>query len=74
VILTQLALPYERIEYDTNRGETRTPSFLRINPNGRIPVLELEDGTFLSDQSDLILSRRRDTLLARSSVLGCWRS
>ncbi len=54
LLLAQLGLPFERIEYDTDRGETRTPSFLRINPNGRIPVLELEDGTFLPE-SDAIL-------------------
>ena len=29
------------------KGETRTPEFLRRNPNGRIPCLELEDGTHL---------------------------
>jgi glutathione S-transferase len=54
LLLTQLALPYERIEYDTNRGETRTPAFLRINPNGRIPVLEMENGTFLAESNAIL--------------------
>ena len=40
LLLTQLGIPFERIEYDLARGETRTPGFLqKINPNGRIPVL-----------------------------------
>jgi glutathione S-transferase len=37
-----LGLPIERREYDILEGATRTPEFLaRINPNGRIPVLQV---------------------------------
>ena len=55
LLLTQLGIPFERIEYDTGRGETRTPGFLEnIDPNGRIPVLETDDGEFLAE-SDAIL-------------------
>src|SRR5262249_56601574 len=39
---------------DIVRGETRTPEFLAKNPNGRIPTLELDDGTHLAE-SDAIL-------------------
>ncbi len=39
-----LGLPLERRDYDILRGETRTPDFLsRVNPNGRIPVLQVDD-------------------------------
>ena len=39
-----LGLPLERREYDILKGETRTPEFLaKINANGRIPVLQIED-------------------------------
>ena len=55
LLLTQLGLPFERIEYDTTRGETRTPEFLqRVNPNGRVPVLEIDEGESLAE-SDAIL-------------------
>jgi len=54
LLLTQLGLAFERINYDIDRGETRTPQFLRKNPNGRVPVLELEEGRFLAE-SDAIL-------------------
>jgi glutathione S-transferase len=47
LLLTQLGLPFERVELDVMQGATRTPEFLRRNPNGRIPCLELEDGTHL---------------------------
>jgi glutathione S-transferase len=54
LLLAQLGVPFERVEYDIDAGETRTPEFLRMNPNGRVPVLELEDGRFLPE-SDAIL-------------------
>jgi glutathione S-transferase len=55
LLLAQLGIRFERIEYDIDEGETRTPEFLKnINPNGRIPVLEREDGEFLPE-SDAIL-------------------
>ena len=38
LLLTQLEIPFERIELDILRGETRTPDFLAKNRNGRIPV------------------------------------
>jgi glutathione S-transferase len=42
---TQLGIAYRRIEYDVTRGETRPPKFAGgVNPNGRVPVLEMEDG------------------------------
>ncbi|MEQ8665365.1 MAG: glutathione S-transferase family protein [Rhodospirillales bacterium] len=49
-----LGLGYEYVEKDIITGETRTPDFLAKNPNGRIPLLELDDGTCLSE-SDAIL-------------------
>ena len=37
------------------KGETRTPEFLAKNPNGRIPMLELEAGTFLAESNAILL-------------------
>jgi glutathione S-transferase len=54
LLLTQLGIPFRRIEYDIDRAETRTPEFLGKNPNGRIPLLELAPGQFLAE-SDAIL-------------------
>jgi glutathione S-transferase len=53
-LLNQLRIPFELSELDIIKGKTRTPEFLARNPNGKIPVLELEDGRFLSE-SDAIL-------------------
>ena len=55
LLMTQLGIPFERIEYDVNRGETRTPEFLQVvNANGRIPVLETETGEFLPESNAIL--------------------
>jgi glutathione S-transferase len=54
LLLAQLALPFERIEIDIDRGETRTPEFLRRNPNGRVPVLEVEPGLHLAESNAIL--------------------
>jgi len=42
--LTHLQIPYEFIHVDLLRGAAREPELLAKNPNGRVPVVELEDG------------------------------
>ena len=55
LLLAQLAIPFERIEYDIDQAETRTPEFLeKVNPNGRLPVLETEDGRFLPESNAIL--------------------
>ena len=54
LLLTQLRIPFHYVEVDIMRGETRTPEFLAMNPDGRIPTVQLDDGRFLA-QSDAIL-------------------
>ncbi|MES1172381.1 MAG: glutathione S-transferase family protein [Bacteroidota bacterium] len=54
LLLSQLGISYQRVEYDIDKAETRTPAFLAMNPNGRVPLLELEGGQFLAE-SDAIL-------------------
>jgi glutathione S-transferase len=55
LLLAQLGVPFERIEYDIDRAETRTPEFLReINPNGRVPVLETGNGEFLPESNAIL--------------------
>jgi len=54
LLLALLARPYRWTELDIDEGATRTPAFLAKNPNGRVPTLELEDGTCLAE-SDAIL-------------------
>ncbi len=51
LMLHQLGRPFERIELDILAGETRTPGFLAKNGNGRVPLLELEDGRLLAESN-----------------------
>lgn len=44
----------ERKRYDILKGDTRTPEFLNINPNGRIPVLQ-EGNRFLTESNAICL-------------------
>ena len=54
LFLRQLGIPFERVEVDVMKGETRTPEFLRKNPNGRVPVLELEGGAYLPESNAIL--------------------
>lgn len=55
LLLAQLGIPFERIEYDIDKEETRTPEFLeKVNANGRIPVMEFKNGTFLPESNAIL--------------------
>ena len=55
LILAFLDRPYTYKPYDILKGETRTDSFLgRVNPNGRIPVFELDDGRCLPESNAIL--------------------
>jgi glutathione S-transferase len=52
--LALLDVPYELVEVNAIQGETRKDAFLAKNPNGRIPLLELEDGTLLPESNAIM--------------------
>jgi len=54
LVLRQLGLPYELVELDIKRGETRTAEFLAKNPNGRIPLLEVPGKGYLSESHAIL--------------------
>ena len=54
LLLTQLRIPFRRVEIDITKGESRTPEFLRKFPNGRIPAVEFDDGRRLFESSAII--------------------
>ena len=52
----------EVIDYDTKGGATHTPSYLEgTNPDGKVPVLELDDGTMLPESGAILLYLADDT-------------
>jgi glutathione S-transferase len=42
LVLKALGMPYDLVQLDILNGESRTPEFLAINPNGKIPVLVVQ--------------------------------
>jgi glutathione S-transferase len=70
LLLHQLANSYTRIELDIDKAETRTPEFLAKNPNGRIPTLELDNGTFLPESNAIIFYLAEGTPFLPSDRLG----
>lgn len=69
LMLHLLGKEYQWMPVDILKGETHSDAFLAKNPNGKIPVLELEDGSclwesnailnFLADGSDFLPSEPR---------------
>ncbi|CRM60317.1 glutathione S-transferase family protein [Pseudomonas marginalis] len=54
LMLNLLGIPYQWVDIDILNGDTETPEFLAKNPNGKIPVLELEDGTCLWESNAIL--------------------
>jgi len=54
LLLTQLEIPFRRVEVDITKGESRTPQFLAKFPNGRIPAVEFDDGRRLFESNAII--------------------
>jgi glutathione S-transferase len=49
-----MAIPYDWEEVDILAGDTRTPEFLALNANGKIPLLELPDGRYLAESNAIL--------------------
>jgi glutathione S-transferase len=54
ILLRQLDIPFERVTVDLFTGETRTPQHFGRNPDGRIPVLELDDGQTVPESGAIL--------------------
>jgi glutathione S-transferase len=49
-----LDIEHAWVHVDILAGETATPEFLAKNPNGKIPLLELDDGRMLSESNAIL--------------------
>src|SRR5262245_53905295 len=61
LLLNHLDRSYEWVDVDVLARETRTPEFLAKNPNGRVPVLELDDGNYLAESNAILWYLARGT-------------
>jgi glutathione S-transferase len=75
ILLRQLELPFERVTVDLFRGETRTDEHFARNPDGRVPVLELDSGETIPESGAILAHLAEGTPylpaegLARTRVL-----
>lgn len=53
LMLAKLARPFDLVEVDIFAGEHRTPEFLELNPEGRVPLLEA-DGRLLAESNAIL--------------------
>jgi glutathione S-transferase len=51
----QLGKPFRLVHKDIVKGETRTPEFLAMNANGRVPLLDLGGGRYLAESNAILL-------------------
>ena len=49
IFANEKGIELELVPCDMRRGENKSPAFLKKNPSGKIPVLELEDGRCISE-------------------------
>jgi glutathione S-transferase len=54
LLLDQLGRDYRWVDIDSAGGETRTAGYLAKNPNGKVPLLELEDGRRLAESNAIL--------------------
>jgi glutathione S-transferase len=54
LLLSQLKQPFEWIETDIMQGLTHKPAFLQMNPNGKVPTLEISPGVFLPESNAIL--------------------
>ena len=66
LLCSMLEISYEWITVDILAGETHIASFLSKNPNGKIPLLELDDGQCLSESNAMLNYLARDSDLIPS--------
>ena len=69
LLCAELGIDYEWIEVDILRGETRTASFLKLNPNGKIPLLVTRGGDCLPESNAILCYLAEGNTLAGTTRL-----
>jgi glutathione S-transferase len=54
MLLEQSGRAYRWVETDSSQGATRTPEYLAKNPNGKVPIVELDDGRVLAESNAIL--------------------
>ncbi len=54
LLMRQLGIPFDVINIDVLKGETQSPEYLAINPNGKVPYLQLPNGEGLGESNAML--------------------
>jgi len=54
LLCAEMGVDYDWEEVDILAGDTRTPQFLAMNANGKIPLLALPDGRYLPESNAIL--------------------
>ena len=68
VVMAEKGIDCERVQVDLRGGENISAEYLAKNPAGRVPVLELDDGTFISES--VAISRYLEALHPEPNLFG----
>jgi glutathione S-transferase len=53
-LMQQLQIPFDWVEVNLMKGESRTPEYLAMNVNGKVPLLQTDDGHFLAESNAML--------------------
>ena len=70
LLLALLARPYERVAVDLFAGDTLTDAYAALNPARETPVLELDDGTVITQSPAILWFLAEDTPFHPDTALG----
>ena len=54
-VLEELDLPYEMVQVNFGAGEHKNPDYRAINPLGKVPALQLPDGSIMTESAAMLL-------------------
>lgn len=61
LLLAKLGRPFLHVSMSSVDGSTRTPEFLEKNPNGKVPLLVLDEGRLLAESNAILLHLAEST-------------
>ena len=68
MFIAEIGIDIETIEIDLMGGENRQDAYLKKNPSGQLPVLQLDDGSFLAEIT--VICEYLDELNGHTNLIG----
>jgi len=54
MLLEEIGAPFELVFVDRANAAHKSPAYLKLNPNGKVPVVQLEDGSTLAESNAIL--------------------